>query len=103
MVKDGVVFTPSPNGTFLDGVTRQRVIRLLRGIGVEVVEAILAYRDFTLADEIFSTGNFQKVAPMTRIDARELQPGPIYKKARAAYWEFAHQSAHTVAALLAAS
>jgi branched-chain amino acid aminotransferase len=86
-----VVFTPAPNGTFLDGVTRQRVIGLLRGAGVEVVETILSYRDFEAAGEIFSTGNFQKVAPMTRIDTRELQPGPMYQKARALYWEFAHR------------
>jgi branched-chain amino acid aminotransferase len=92
MARDGVVFTPAPNGTFLDGVTRQRVIGLLRAAGVEVVETILSYRDFEAADEIFSSGNFQKVAPMTRIDARELQPGPMYKKARALYWEFAHQT-----------
>ena len=30
MVKDGVVFTPAPNGTFLAGITRGRVIALLR-------------------------------------------------------------------------
>ena len=38
MAKDGVVFTPAANGTFLNGITRQRVIRLLRDAGVEVVE-----------------------------------------------------------------
>ena len=27
MAKDDVVFTPAPNGTFLDGITRQRVIK----------------------------------------------------------------------------
>jgi branched-chain amino acid aminotransferase len=90
LAKDGAVFTPAPNGTFLDGVTRQRVIGLLRGAGVEVVETVLTYKDFLEADEIFSTGNFQKVAPMTRIDQRELEPGPFYKKARELYWVFAH-------------
>jgi branched-chain amino acid aminotransferase len=95
MVKDGVVFTPVPNGTFLDGVTRQRVIGLLRGAGVSIVETTLTYNDFKTADEIFSTGNFQKVAPMTRIDERPLPPGPIYKMARVLYWEFAHNSSHT--------
>lgn len=92
LVRDGVVFTPAPNGTFLDGVTRKRVIGLLRGAGVEVVESALRYADFQAADEIFSTGNFQKVAPMTRIDDRILQPGPVYKKARALYWAFAHDA-----------
>jgi branched-chain amino acid aminotransferase len=36
MVKDGVVMTPAPNGSFLNGITRQRVIDLLRASGVEV-------------------------------------------------------------------
>jgi branched-chain amino acid aminotransferase len=53
LVKDGVAFTPAPNGTFLNGVTRQRVIGLLRADGVEVIEATLRYEDFLAADEIF--------------------------------------------------
>jgi branched-chain amino acid aminotransferase len=90
MAKDGVVSTPVPNGTFLSGITRQRVIKLLRGAGVEVSEATLRYQDFESADEIFSTGNFSKVLPVTRIDERALQPGPVYHKARELYWAFAH-------------
>lgn len=87
--KDGVVFTPAPNGTFLNGITRQRVIGLLRADGVEVIETTLTYRDFAAADEIFSTGNFQKVAPMSRIDARELEAGPLFRRACALYRDFA--------------
>jgi branched-chain amino acid aminotransferase len=90
MAKDNVVYTPAPNGTFLNGITRQRVIDLLRGDGVSVVEAVLRYKDFLDADEIFSSGNFAKVAPITRIDDRSLQPGPFYSRARKLYWEFAH-------------
>jgi branched-chain amino acid aminotransferase len=90
MAKDGAVFTPAPNGTFLNGITRQRVIRLLRDAGVTVIEASLTYRDFETADEIFSTGNYSKVMPIVRIGDRSLQPGPLYRKARALYWEFAH-------------
>jgi branched-chain amino acid aminotransferase len=90
MAKDGVVFTPSPNGTFLDGITRQRVIKLLRDGGVTVIEKTLVYSDFETADEIFSSGNFSKVSPITRIDGRALQPGPYYRKARELYWGYAH-------------
>jgi len=96
MVKHDVVYTPIPNGTFLAGITRQRVISLLRGAGVQVVEKILTYQDFELADEIFSTGNYSKVVPVTRIDGTYLQPGPIYAKARELYWSFAHSSAQLV-------
>jgi branched-chain amino acid aminotransferase len=90
LAKDGVVATPVPNGTFLSGITRQRVIALLRAEGVEVHETSLTYADFQRADEIFSAGNFGKVMPIVRIDDRNLQPGPIFQKARALYWEFAH-------------
>jgi branched-chain amino acid aminotransferase len=90
MAKDGVVFTPIPNGTFLAGITRKRVIGLLRDAGISVVEAVLRYEDLEAADEIFSTGNASKVLPINRIGERSLQPGPLYRKARALYWEFAH-------------
>jgi branched-chain amino acid aminotransferase len=90
MVKDGVVFTPMPNGTFLNGITRQRVIKLLAANDIAVVEAVLRYRDFENADEIFATGNASKVLPVTRIGERALQPGPLYRKARELYWAYAH-------------
>ena len=90
MAKDGVVFTPMPNGTFLNGITRQRVIKLMRAAGVEVVETTLRYRDFEAADEIFASGNASKVVPITRIGERSLQPGPLYRQARELYWDYAH-------------
>ena len=90
MAKDGVVFTPVANGTFLAGITRHRVIALLCDNGVKVVEKSLTYQDFRAADEIFSTGNYSKVVPVTRIDDRPLPFGPIYTKARELYWAFAH-------------
>ena len=92
MVRDGVVFTPAPNGTFLDGITRRRVIGLLRDDGVEVREQTLSYAEFLTADEIFSSGNYAKVAPMIRIEDRELPIGPMFRRARALYWAFAHDA-----------
>jgi branched-chain amino acid aminotransferase len=90
MVKDGTVFTPAANGTFLAGITRRRAIGLLRDAGTPVVERTLKYPEFEAADEVFSTGNFSKVVPVTRIGDRSLQPGPVYRKARELYWAFAH-------------
>jgi branched-chain amino acid aminotransferase len=49
-------------------------------------------RDFLEADEIFSTGNHSKIVPVTRIEDRSLQHGPVAKKARALYWEWAHST-----------
>src|SRR5580704_14656784 len=90
MAKGGVVYTPAANGTFLNGITRQRVVKLLRHAGTTVVEKSLTYAEFKGADEIFSSGNFAKLSPVTRIDERQLAPGPFYAKARSLYWEFAH-------------
>lgn len=90
LVKDGKVATPVPNGTFLDGITRQRVIALLRGAGTEVLETSLTYVDFRSADEIFSTGNYSKIMPINRFEDRIFEPGPIAALARELYWQFAH-------------
>jgi len=90
MTKDGVVLTPVPNGTFLNGITRQRIISLLRSAGTQVVETVLTVADFLDADEVFSTGNYAKILPVTRLEDRELQPGPTHAKARRMYWEWAH-------------
>ena len=92
MVKDGHVMTPAPNGTFLSGITRSRTLSLLAQHGFETSERTLSIRDFREADEIFSTGNHSKIVPVTRIDERHLQPGPVAKKARALYWEWAHST-----------
>lgn len=92
LVKDGVVKTPVPNGTFLDGITRRRVIALLRGAGIEVREEAIRPEALLEADEIFSTGNYGKVVPCTRYDAREMQPGPVAREARRLYLAFAEES-----------
>jgi branched-chain amino acid aminotransferase len=92
MVKDGVVFTPAANKTFLAGITRLRVMTLLRDAGFDVVETTLTLSDFETADEIFTTGNYSKVVPVTRLDDRDLQSGPIAAKAKDLYMDWAHSA-----------
>lgn len=89
MVKDGEVFTPIPNGTFLAGITRARHIENLRADGVTVHEKILSFDDFHDADEVFMSGNMSKVTPVTALDETQFQIGPIARRARALYWDWA--------------
>jgi branched-chain amino acid aminotransferase len=84
--------TPAPNGTFLSGITRSRTIDVLADYGFRTTQTTLSVQDFLNADEIFSTGNHSKVVPVIRIEDRDLQPGPIAKKARELYWEYAHST-----------
>ena len=90
MVRGGEVFTPVANGTFLAGITRHRVITLLRGAGVTVHEMTLTIDDFHSADEIFSSGNISKIVPIIGFEDRKLAIGPIAKRARSLYWDWAH-------------
>ena len=92
MAKDGVVHTPAANGTFLAGITRRRVIQLLRDAGKDVRERSITYEELLGADELLSVGNYGKVLPITRIEQRHLQPGPVYARARELYWDFAHST-----------
>lgn len=89
IARDGVALTPACNGTFLNGITRQRVIKLLREAGTEVQETTLTRQDILDADEVFSTGNYGKVLPITRVEDRHYQAGRIYQRARELYFEFA--------------
>lgn len=87
--KDGVVVTPAVNGTFLNGITRQRVLHLLREAGVPVEERRVLPEELETADEIFSTGNYGKVLPCTNYNGRAMQPGPMALKARVTYFDWA--------------
>ena len=92
IAKDGVAITPVPNGTFLNGITRQRVITLLREAGVEVRERAITFDEVMGADEVFSSGNYGKVMPVTRVEERDFQPGPIFNQAKELYFKFAESS-----------
>lgn len=91
MVKDGVAFTPAANHTFLAGITRSRVMHLLRSDGVEVREATLTVDDFKNADEVFMSGNYSKVQPVVQLDERSYQRGPITGHAYELYMDWAMQ------------
>ncbi|WP_422048226.1 branched-chain amino acid aminotransferase [Shimia sp.] len=93
MVRDGEVFTPVPNGTFLAGITRARHIENLRADGVTVHETVLGYQDFEEADEVFMSGNMNKVTPVSAFDDRQYQTGPITRRVRELYWDWAASSA----------
>lgn len=89
MVRDGEVFTPIPNGTFLSGITRARHIDNMRQEGIALHETVLTFDDFSSADEIFMTGNMSKITPVTAFEDARFQVGPIARKLREMYWDWA--------------
>ena len=89
LVRDGTVFTPVPNGTFLSGITRARHIGNMRADGMAVHETVLTYADFEAADEVFMTGNMSKITPVTAFDEVRYQAGPVTAHIRSLYWDWA--------------
>ena len=90
IAKDGVVMTPAATGVFLAGITRSRIIQLLRDDGFDVRECVLKTEDLAAADEIFAAGNYGKVTPILRFETREFSVGPVTRRARELYWAYAH-------------
>ena len=89
LVKDGEVLTPIANGTFLAGITRARHMANLAADGTPVREAVLTFDDVRDADEVFLSGNLTKVTPVTAFDDRQYQVGPVTRRVREMYWDWA--------------
>jgi branched-chain amino acid aminotransferase len=93
IVKDGEVFTPIANGTFLAGITRARHIANLQAEGIAAHEAVLSFDDVRAADEVFLSGNMSKVTPVTEFDGTHYQVGPMTRRIREMYWDWALSTA----------
>ena len=92
LVKDGEIFTPIPNGTFLAGITRSRHIQNLKSDGYQVNECVLKFEDFLRADEVFLTGNMTKITPVSLFDDIKYEIGPVTKRARSLYFDWANSN-----------
>lgn len=92
IAKNGVASTPVDNGTFLNGITRRRVLALLKADGVEVQERSLTRADIEDADEVFSSGNYGKVVHVNRVEGRALEYGPMARRAHKLYMDYAEST-----------
>ena len=85
IVRKGVAYTPPVSSGILEGLTRDSVMALLRGDGVEVQEVELARGSLYTADEIFLTGTAAEVTPIREVDGRSVgsgEPGPVTRQAQ---------------------
>ncbi|MEM6636620.1 MAG: branched-chain amino acid aminotransferase [Pseudomonadota bacterium] len=89
MVRDGEIMTPIANGTFLAGITRARHIENATAEGMTVKQTVLSFDDFKTADEVFTTGNMSKIGAVTEFDGTHYQVGPVTRRLRELYWDWA--------------
>jgi branched-chain amino acid aminotransferase len=90
IVKDGAVMTSTGTSCF-NGITRANVIEICALNGIRCDQ-----RDFTLshvydADEVFVTGSFGGLTPVSAVDGRRIAKvfGPVTTRLRELYVEYA--------------
>jgi branched-chain amino acid aminotransferase len=75
-VKDGVIHTPLPD-CFLNGITRQTVIKIARARGFEVIERHIKPEELPTFSECFLTGSAAEVTPVSEIGEHRFTPGNL--------------------------
>ena len=75
-VRDGVIHTPTPDA-FLNGITRQTVMKLARARGYEIVERHIPFEELGTFSELFITGTAAEVTPVASVGDTIFTPGTI--------------------------
>jgi branched-chain amino acid aminotransferase len=75
-IRDGVIHTPLPD-CFLNGITRQSLIKLAQARGFEVIERHIRPEELSEFTECFVTGSAAEVTPVAQIGEYSFTPGNI--------------------------
>jgi len=89
VVRDGVVSTAPLGASILGGITRETVLTLMREMGLEVRERLVARDELYIADEVFMVGTAAEVTPVREVDDRPIgsgSRGPITEKVQSRYF-----------------
>jgi branched-chain amino acid aminotransferase len=83
-VKNGVVYTPTPD-CFLNGITRQTVISILKEKGVQIVERHIELSELESFQECWLTGTAAEVTPVASIGNFSFDVGLLTKDVVSSY------------------
>jgi D-alanine transaminase len=90
LVKKGVFLTPPADRSILNGITRQKILSLMKEHGLQVQEKELSLQDLETADEAMITSSIQEAIPIVEVNGKMIGsgvPGPFFKKILALYEE----------------
>ena len=90
LVREGQLATPSLASSALEGITRDAIIKIADGLGIDVVERSITRSELIMADEVFLTGTAAEITPIKSIDSQKIgngKPGIITKKMMGEYTE----------------
>lgn len=78
LVIDNEIHTPLAD-CFLNGITRQEVIRIAKDKGIKLVERHINLEELEKADEVFVTGTAAEITPVSEIGKYKFKPDTICK------------------------
>lgn len=81
-IKGTTLFTPGMETNCLGGITREKIMEIARGQGMEVAEGRFTPKDFMLADEVFLTGTGAGIIPVAKIEHFVIGNGRMGPKSR---------------------
>jgi len=76
LVINGEIHTPIAD-CFLNGITRQEVIKIANNKGIKLVERHIKLEELSTADEVFCTGTAAEITPVSKIDDYNFKPDKI--------------------------
>jgi branched-chain amino acid aminotransferase len=83
-IRDGVLYTPTPE-CFLNGITRQSVIKLAKRRGIEVVERAIWPEELESFQEFFLTGSAAEIVPVGSAGPWNFQVGDLTRQIQKDY------------------
>lgn len=75
LVKDGVLYTPQVDGTFLQGITRDSIMKIAEDLEIPVKEIHVPRESLYVADEVFFCGTASEVTPVRSVDRWQVGAG----------------------------
>ena len=84
LMNDGKLHTPEPD-CFLNGITRQTIIRLAESMGMEVVARHIKPEELANVTECFLTGTAAEVTPVSQIGEHHFNPGACCRSVMEGY------------------
>ncbi len=85
IVKNGVYKTHPVNNKILNGITRQRIIKLLKENNQSVEEVEITQNELYDADEVFISSTTSEVMPICEIDGKKIGDGQVGEKTKDIY------------------
>ncbi len=84
LVIDGELHTPLAD-RFLNGITRQTIIKLASDLGIKVSERRIKPEELATAQEAFLTGSAAEITPVGQVAEYNFTPGSVTAKLKDAY------------------